>query len=380
MKTNTKMMSLSLALLAGTAGMLIAGPLNPPAGSVASTYKTLGDVEPRIAINATNTPSGGGLYRITQPGSYYLTGNVTLGGSSIGIVVAASNVTIDLNGFTISGGSRGVEVDGTFVNLTLRNGTVRGTSSTAIYAASTSQARFEKLTVDLAGGTGIFAGSSCVVEGCVLKDGGGIVVGSYSTIRNSIARNTTADGFTMGQGTQVFDCLAHGCVGYGFDITGEGVTLAGCSAQSCTIYGFYATAGSAVFEKCTARANGSQGFNIGDNSTLRDSASFENGAQGALVGARCTVIGSSFRGNGVNSNAAGLYVQGSGNRIEGNDMSSNDFGLWVDGVDNIIIRNTATSHVGAAFTVVAGNEFAPVVTNPGGNNFTTATYFSNFSH
>ena len=47
-----------------------AGPLDPPAGPVASTYKTLTEVEPRIAINATNTPGDAdSIYKVTQPGS-----------------------------------------------------------------------------------------------------------------------------------------------------------------------------------------------------------------------------------------------------------------------------------------------------------------------
>jgi hypothetical protein len=45
----------------------IAGPLNPPSGAVSSTYKTLSEVEPRIAINATNTPGDAdSVYKITQ--------------------------------------------------------------------------------------------------------------------------------------------------------------------------------------------------------------------------------------------------------------------------------------------------------------------------
>ena len=62
----------------GVGLVAIAGDLNPPAGSVAPTMKTLDEVEPRIAINAVNTPGdSNSVYRISQPGSYYLTGNVT---------------------------------------------------------------------------------------------------------------------------------------------------------------------------------------------------------------------------------------------------------------------------------------------------------------
>ena len=66
------------ALAAMLATIVLAGPLTPPAGPVAPTPGP----EPRIPINATNTPGDAdSLFRITQPGSYYLTGNL-LGASA----------------------------------------------------------------------------------------------------------------------------------------------------------------------------------------------------------------------------------------------------------------------------------------------------------
>ena len=51
--------------------------LDPPVGPITSTFKTLTEVEPRIAINATNTPGDAdSIYIISQPGSYYMTGNI----------------------------------------------------------------------------------------------------------------------------------------------------------------------------------------------------------------------------------------------------------------------------------------------------------------
>ncbi|MCL4222042.1 MAG: hypothetical protein KJZ65_11815 [Phycisphaerales bacterium] len=56
---------------------LSAGPPDPPSGPVASSYKTLAEVEPRIAIKATNTPGdANSVFRITQSGSYYLAGDI----------------------------------------------------------------------------------------------------------------------------------------------------------------------------------------------------------------------------------------------------------------------------------------------------------------
>ncbi|HYC99633.1 MAG TPA: hypothetical protein VEB22_00270, partial [Phycisphaerales bacterium] len=65
---------LGAAGLAGIAALASrraeAGPLVPPAGAVAPTAKPLGELEPRTAVNATNTPGNlTNVYRITQPGS-----------------------------------------------------------------------------------------------------------------------------------------------------------------------------------------------------------------------------------------------------------------------------------------------------------------------
>src|SRR6185295_18246660 len=134
----------ALTVLAAS-GILSAGPLNPPAGPVASTNKTLNEVEPRIAINATNTPGDAtNLFKITQPGSYYLTGNITgvSGKNGIGIAVAANgpSVTIDLMGFELVG------VPGSLIGITttvlngrnveIVNGTVRAWGNNGINIGS----------------------------------------------------------------------------------------------------------------------------------------------------------------------------------------------------------------------------------------------------
>lgn len=53
-----------------------AGDVNPPAGPVGGTMKTLSEVELRIGINATNTPGDAdSLYRITAPASAAILGS-----------------------------------------------------------------------------------------------------------------------------------------------------------------------------------------------------------------------------------------------------------------------------------------------------------------
>lgn len=74
------------------------------------THKTLTEVEPRIAISATNTPGDAdSLFKITAPSSYHPTGSIT---GRHGIEIVASGVTLDLNGFDLVGSSIGAAVDG----------------------------------------------------------------------------------------------------------------------------------------------------------------------------------------------------------------------------------------------------------------------------
>jgi hypothetical protein len=109
--------------------VLAQGTLTPP-GAPAPTMKTLDQVKPRTPISAPGT-------FLTAPGSYYLTTNLVTGSANAdGITVRASNVTIDLNGFSIistfgagTDSPVGIRIDGSLsevANVTVRNGQITG--------------------------------------------------------------------------------------------------------------------------------------------------------------------------------------------------------------------------------------------------------------
>jgi hypothetical protein len=99
-------------------------------------------IDGQLLINQSTVEAAGGFpYIINEPGSYKLSGNLVVPAGETGILIRASNVTVDLNGFTISGpvactGAGAsiscVGVGGTYgisaisPNITIRNGSVIG--------------------------------------------------------------------------------------------------------------------------------------------------------------------------------------------------------------------------------------------------------------
>ena len=109
----------ALVLLASTSIILAQGPLTPPAGPIAPTMKTQTQIEPRTDISTVSGTSST-HHSIVAAGSYYLTGNLEVTRVT-GISIESSNVTLDLNGFTIykSGAS---SFTGRAIDLSLGSG------------------------------------------------------------------------------------------------------------------------------------------------------------------------------------------------------------------------------------------------------------------
>ncbi len=213
----------SLFALLAAVGLSLAGPLTPPSGPITSTYKTLVDVEPRIAITAANTPGDAtNLYRITQPGSYYLTGNIVGGPSRSGIAILASNVTLDLMGFTVQGvtGSlSGITTGGTELNnLTVRNGIIIGWGADGLdlgnAGAGGRGGAVEGIHSSANGGLGIRPNSHSTVSDCTAigNAGDGIYAFFACTITRCISSYNSGDGFEIGDFCRVVSntCYANG--------------------------------------------------------------------------------------------------------------------------------------------------------------------------
>jgi len=374
-------LSLSALAFVITGGLLFAGPLDPPAGPVTSTYKTLTEVEPRTAINATNTPGDAdSLFKITLPGSYYLTGNITGVAGKKGIEFASDNVTLDLNGFTllgVAGSLSGVGTDVGHNNVTVRNGTVTGWGDDGVVLAtgSTSLAQIvENVAVRSAGSVGIRVRNG-VVRGCTVSAcpsgailgldtstveschtiGGivGISTGNGSVIRSCIVEQSTTDGIAAGSDGVIIQCTARANGAFGMGV-GAGGRVTDCVARDNTTGGIFADTGSVV-EGCSATSNNTEGISVFAGCLVLDCAAEGNGLSGIKVTSNCGVRGNVCKGNGTLGVGAGILATGADNRIETNNCTTSDRGIDVDVAGNIILQNTCSGNTTANWDIVAGN-------------------------
>ncbi len=112
-------------------------PLTPsgPPTDPATAMKSLNQIEPRTVIprtvNSTLFPPWQAV-TISTPGSYYLAGDIGCSSENIAMAITCSDVTLDLNGFTVkavgtsSFGKTAIVINGGCKNITIRNGHIDG--------------------------------------------------------------------------------------------------------------------------------------------------------------------------------------------------------------------------------------------------------------
>lgn len=206
MNPKTSTLCAVIATLAGAACAMyvFAEPsLSPPAGAIVESGRFgLG-----TALSSTNTPGDADShFKITQSGSYYLTGNLVTSATGSAIEIAADNVVIDLNGFTISStsGFDGLPVttQGIFAdtaNLMIRNGTVRYFRLSGVNASGASAVRAENIHATQVGSmSGMFT------------LGTGLSLGSGASAVHCTAYNNLNIGFRVEAGSSVIECVAYG--------------------------------------------------------------------------------------------------------------------------------------------------------------------------
>lgn len=375
----------------GTAYLVLAGPLNPPAGSVSGTYKTLTEVEPRIAINGSNTPGDAdSLYKIVEPGSYYLTRNVTAPIGKHGIEIAAGGVTIDLNGFELVGVTGFDPVHGIvatsvgLADVSVRGGTVRDWpgNGVSLGANVVSGGSVSGVTARNNVQTGIFVHSYFRVSGCHASGNGqsGIWAVNSSILEGCTSSGNGGDGIQAGDGHTIIACVSYNNGASGIR-TGPAATITNCSSYANA--SGIVVSGSGSVEGCLVRSNDGDGvFTSGTGCVVARNTITNNGT---VSGAGVHVAGSDARieGNHCENNAVGIDVDGSRNRIDGNSCVSNRVSFSIGGSDNFVVRNSASG--GAPnYSIGAGNSVAPrvsVADSDGWSGITNADHpWANFGH
>lgn len=391
-------------------GAVCAGPITPPPGPVASTPGP----EPRIAVNATNTPGDfDSIYKITQAGSYYLDGNVQGTSGFHGIQITASNVTLDLNGFAllgVTGSLDGVNIaTSRGVNIVVKNGAIRSWGDCGIEmeynAGNPPRGRVERIMADKNARTGIVTEFWCEVVDCVASENGvdGFAGGGTTIYKGCSARNNGADGFSTQVGATVTDCVSNSNTGTGFalalhsvienctadsngvGITAQGSVIRGCIAsnsdghgidtfEGCTVVdsNAYRNTGdgingstATVVSHCDAMSNGGHGITVGSGSTVQGCTSRLNGLDGILTSGASLILQNQCSSNGQDAfGGAGIHTTTSDNRIEGNNCTSQDFGIRVDSSGSIIIRNTCSGNT-TSWEIAANNFYGPIINRVG---------------
>lgn len=323
-------------------GLLFAGPLDPPAGPVGPTHKTLTEVEPRIPVGAATTPgNASALFRITQPGSYYLVGNITGAAGKHGIEITADGVTLDLNGFDLVGLPGMGAFDGVSANslrnVTVLNGSVRNWGDGGVDLGFTANGcRIEGVLASGNAGLGINGGIGCFVSNCTATSNtlSGIRANNGSTIARSSAHSNTGSGIQVNHGCTISGFSAYQNSGGGI-LAGSGCTITDGSAYTNVGHGIQAgDAGSVT--RCSTQSNTGRGINVGDSSTVADcSASFNN------EGIRAT-IGGSISGCTARSNTGFGIVGGSNAVVRGCTATANgNTGIHTN---QGVVSNCTSSH------------------------------------
>lgn len=298
-----------IGCLVAMGGVGLGGPLLPPIGPVTGTGKTLVQVEPRTEISSVNTPGDAdSTFRITQPGSYYLSGNILANGK-FGIEIVAAHVTIDLNGFRVGGTNGalgGIVTDGSFLEgITIKNGTVVGFDGPGVDLTragtgsgnNNNGAKVLDVHVSSVTGLGIRIDSG-LISGCSTSFA---IAGGISAIEEATISNCQVSDSSGGSGVSVNgsghisieNVTVRNCRN-GFNLfTGGSTVVRGCLAESCTEVGFDAF--SATLVECVATQNGISGFDL-SSCTVRNSMS-EGHPVAGFIALRSTLNGCKAEGN-----------------------------------------------------------------------------------
>jgi hypothetical protein len=403
--------ALLLLILAGIAGGVFAGDLDPP-GPVSSTQ-----------VDLIFQPADCSAFPITlnQPGSYRFAQAITMPASCAknGVEISVTGVSLDMGGFGLQGSSVGLTgIHITAYGINVSNGSVDHWTSWGIDASTVGLSGFHGLGVTNNAGGGMNIGWSSAVDGAVVVSNA--VVGIQGTDSNGISTclvyattGSPGDGISLHDANHVEGCTLSTNAGAGVtmnDANGiekchsglnskQGINAAnrniikGCSISANTRESIVAGNGSNIFENTIYYASAleidaiklSGGGTRVEGNTVQSAAFPNYGANGidGLSGDGYLIKDNDVRG----FHGAGINLSGNSNLVDGNHVGQNFFGgitasgnraqitnnevtgntglgMQISGRGNDVSDNTVTSNGGVAgISVVAGATFTTVERN-----------------
>jgi parallel beta-helix repeat protein len=349
--------ALLLLLIASIATVSYGGPLDPPSAP--------GSTQENLIFQPASC--AGFPIQINASGYYKLAQNITGCAAHDGIVLNATDVHLDLNGFELKGpGGAGLEngITNTIAGpSSLENGSVTEWGG---YGINWYAGRISHITVKHAGYTGspdrqgisiTFGG---VLNDCyVTQSGSGNLEAVYagaSTVTNCTIVTNLKTGLrlynSVAKGNSVFNNLKNGIVGSGQSIIEDNV------ASSNSFAGIVGSSESKITGN-VVNGNGTNGIELSGNDSVVDRNDVgENTGVGILVN-------STFVGNGEanvisNNNSSqngsyGIQTEGRHNTITGNTASRNgNNGIYAHLGASLVANNTASTNTGTGIAVPNG--------------------------
>ena len=307
-----------IAVLVGVVPAAFAGDLTPP-GAPASTMKTLQEVYDKADEAEARTPISSIPYTIDEPGSYYLTQNLGPEAQDVdGIIIAADNVTLDLNGFAVIGPGRtpeseeaGIYVSDPRFNIAVRNGTVRDWPDCGVKCDDAQNSIFQSLRCYNNRLNGLFVGEGCRVEGntCHTNGSAGISAAGASTVTGNTCCSNGNSGIIPGSGSTVTSNTCNSNDNHGISAS-TGNLITGNTCRSNVNYGINVYAGCRVVNNlCTDNGTGT---GVGIRASNFDNCIEHNlvvgNDTGIECGNNCYVASNRASGNSPNYSLGGSTV------------------------------------------------------------------------
>jgi hypothetical protein len=283
-------------------GLLIASTCETPAQT---------PIDQTLALKGGITPghSPGFPITISVSGSYRLVGNLSVDPPSSAIVIAADNVTIDLNGFTIA---------------PLRAGSAKSFDAITDQGASrTGIVVRDGVISDFGTGIQLYASQQVTIAGLRASrmDSIGINVGTSSTVSGNHSY-LNRHGIITGAQAIVSRNVVYGNAGDGI-LTLQAAIIEGNSSSRNSFNGIVCSGGACSINSNSVYFNQRDGISAQTGSLIKNNSASDSGWAGIRCEANCSILG-----NVTSRNQFGIFTYCPGVLVE-NAASNNtaDFAL-----------------------------------------------------